>query len=1191
MFLSVFRFELTYLFRRPGIYFFAGLFLLMTLSAIASDSVQMGSGIGNAARNSPYEIVSMLSLMSAIALIVLTGFVATAVNRDHEYQAYEIFASTAAGKVPYLTGRFFGSLVASLAAVVAAALGIVIGSFMPWLDPARILPLDVRPYAYVLAVFALPNLFVMGAFLFSFATLSRKVFVTYVAMLGVLMAYGIGQALMRDLESRSLASLLDPFGFSAFQTATRYWTVVERNTLLPPFDGALLANRLIWIGLGVAALAFTCARFRMGVTEAAPSRRGRKREAAPEGAVSGGESVAVPSARPSYSTRDRLVQWLDQTRREVSGVVRSVPFLVIMVFGVLNLGASLVIRESGTTTYPLTRIALSRIEGSFDLFLFIVLLVYSGQLVWRERQARMNEIHDALPVPDWIPLSSKFAALAVVTVLGLAIAMVVAIAAQLSQGYFNLEIGLYLRGLFVVSLSWWLIVAALMLAVQTFVNNKIVGFAILLVYYILIDVLPSLGLDHHLFTYGTAPDVVYSDMNGYGFYLAPLVWFRTYWGLASAALLLAAVLFWGRGTDVRGRFRLAEARRRLTTARAWGLVACVAGFAATGAWIFYNTNVLNEWVSAKRESALSAAYEQRYKQYEDLPQPRVTAVAIEADIYPEARRVDVRGDLTLVNKTGAAVKELHIVIPDELELASVSLPDDAIALDDAEVGYRIYRLSDPLDPGEAMPLRFEGSIVSRGFRDRGFFGRVAGNGTFLESSQCTPHVGYATDPELSDPHERRKHKLPPVEPMPDPSEPGALDNTITSDSDWVTFSATLSTSADQTALTVGELEREWTEGGRRHFRYAAREPILNFYPILSGRYEVARDDWEGVAIEVYHHAGHAYNVERMIESVKRSLEYYSAAFSPYQNRHLRIVEFPRYESFAQSFSGIVPYSESAHFIEDLRKEKNIDMVFYITAHEVAHQWWGHQVAAAWVRGGTFIEESMAQYSALMVMERDYGRDRMERFMKYEMDRYLSGRAQARKDELPLVQCEDQGYIYYQKGGITTYALRDYIGEERLNSALRGFVERTAFQGPPYASSPEFVSALRAATPDEYAYMIEDAFETITLYDNRCEAARVEDAGDGRYRVTLELSSRKARSDGRGVETEVSHNDWVEIGVYGEKGSDGEAPFLYLEKHRLASGANEIAVVVDGKPSRAGVDPRHLLIDRVPDDNVRKVAGA
>jgi hypothetical protein len=1052
-------------------------------------------------------------------------------------------------------------------------------------------PFDVRPHAYALLVYAIPNLFVMGSFLFSFATLTRKVFITYVAMLGVLMAYGVGSALMGDVENRALASLFDPFGISAFQTATRYWTVVERNTLLPPVDGTLLANRLLWIGVGAAALAFTCARFRMGVTEAAPSRGRRRGRARVEASVVRGAEVAVPRATLAFGVRDRLAQFAEQTRAEITAVVRSVPFLVIMVFGVFNLCAGMIVTDRGTTAYPLTRIALSRIAGSYDLFLFIVLLIYSGQLVWRERQARMSEIHDAAPVPDWIPLASKFAGLSVITAIGLAVAMVVSIGVQLSKGYANVELGLYLRGLFVVSLSWWLILGALMLAVQTFVNNRIVGFAVLLIYYILVDVFPSLGIDHHLFMVGEAPDPVYSDLNGYGFYVAPLVWFRTYWGLASAALLLAAVLFWGRGTDVRRRFRFAEARRRLTPARAWALAACLAGFAGTGGWIYYNTNVLNEWMSDRRIADLQASYEKRYKQYESLPQPRVTTVSVEVDLHPESRRVDVRGDLTLRNRSRETIRELHLTIPDEFELASLNLPGEALTLGDEEVGYRVYALGDPLEPGEEMPLRFEGSVVSRGFRDRNFNGRVSENGTFLDSSQIAPHIGYNADYELSDPHERKKRDLPEVEPLPDPADPGALDNTLTSDADWVTFAATLSTAPDQTALTVGELTRQWEEDGRRYFRYEATHPILNYFPILSGRYEVARDKWSGVDIEVYHHPGHAYNVARMIESVQRSLEYCTAAYSPYQNRHLRIVEFPRFDSFAQSFSGIIPYSESAHFIEDLRREENVDMVYYVTAHEVAHQWWGHQVAAAWVRGATLIEESMAQYSALMVMEKDYGRERMERFLKYELDGYLSGRARARKDELPLAKCEDQGYVYYQKGSLATYALREYAGEEALNAALRGFVTRHAFQGPPYPGAIEFVSTLHGATPPEYAYLIEDAFESITLYDNRCESALVEEMGDGRYRVTLGVSSRKVRADGKGVETDVACNDWVEIGVYGEKADDGEAAFLYLGKHRLTSGANEVAVVVDGRPERAGVDPRHLLIDRVPDDNVRKTVGA
>ncbi len=328
----------------------------------------------------------------------------------------------------------------------------------------------------------------------------------------------------------------------------------------------------------------------------------------------------------------------------------------------------------------------------------------------------------------------------------------------------------------------------------------------------------------------------------------------------------------------------------------------------------------------------------------------------------------------------------------------------------------------------------------------------------------------------------------------------------------------------------------------------------------------------------------------MLESVKNSLEYYTEAYGPYQHRQISIVEFPRYNRFAQSFSTIIPYSEGIHFVNDLRDEENLDMVYYVTAHEVAHQWWGHQVCAAWVKGATFMEESFAQYSALMVMEQDNGPEQMEKFLSYELDRYLRGRSQERKEEPPLMFADEQSYLYYQKGSLVTYALRDYIGEERLNAALRDFIERNRYVGPPYPNALDLVETLREATPDEYDYLIEDMIENITLYDNRAEEAEVEDLGDGTYRVTMKVQSRKMRADGRGVETEVPQDDWIEIGVYGEEGSDGEQHFLYLDKHKLAGGTHEIELVVDARPVRAGIDPRHLLVDRVPDDNIRKVTG-
>src|SRR5262245_19826983 len=150
-------------------------------------------------------------------------------------------------------------------------------------------------------------------------------------------------------------------------------------------------------------------------------------------------------------------------------------------------------------------------------------------------------------------------------------------------------------------------------------------------------------------------------------------------------------------------------------------------------------------------------------------------------------------------------------------------------------------------------------------------------------------------------------------------------------------------------------------------------PILHFYSYLSADWKVRRDHWQDpgkdVAIEIYYQPGHEYNVERMVDGVKKTLAYCTASFSPYQHRQVRIIEFPRYASFAQSFPNTIPFSESIGFIARLDDRPDaIDYVSYVTAHEVAHQWWAHQVMGGNVQGATLMSETMSQYSALMVME-------------------------------------------------------------------------------------------------------------------------------------------------------------------------------------------------------------------------------
>jgi ABC-2 type transport system permease protein len=389
-------------------------------------------------------------------------------------------------------------------------------------------------------------------------------------------------------------------------------------------------------------------------------------------------------------------------------------------------------------------------------------------------------------------------------------------------------------------------------------------------------------------------------------------------------------------------------------------------------------------------------------------------------------------------------------------------------------------------------------------------------------------------------------------------------------------------------------------------------PIRYFVSVVSARYRVLNDTWTSkdgkpVAIAIYYHPGHEYNLARMVKGVKRALTYCSEAYTPYQFRQLRIVEFPDYVQLAQSFPNTIPYSEGIGFlarVEDKKEDRfskhdgNIDYPFYVTAHEVAHQWWAHQVLGANTEGSEMLSESLAEYSALMVMEREFGRERMRKFLRLDLDRYLSGRSQEREGENPLARAQHQQYIHYQKGALVFYGLRERMGEAALNAVLSKFARDKGFQEPPYTTSEELVARIRAAAPADAQNFITDLFEKITLFMNRAVSAEKVKSQD-RWHVTLRTHTEKVYSDAKGNATPAPLDDWIEIGVFGKgrPGSKEPGKPLVLEKRRVNRADNEFTFDVSEEPERAGIDPNFKLVDRSPDDHVipittgKAIAGA
>jgi len=406
------------------------------------------------------------------------------------------------------------------------------------------------------------------------------------------------------------------------------------------------------------------------------------------------------------------------------------------------------------------------------------------------------------------------------------------------------------------------------------------------------------------------------------------------------------------------------------------------------------------------------------------------------------------------------------------------------------------------------------------------------------------------------------------------------------DADHIAFKIQLSTDKGQIAIAPGYLVKQWEEGDRVYFNYEMDAPMCNFYSMISANYEVKKEKYNDINLEIYYHPGHEYNLNHMMEGMRDAISYYEKNFSPYQYKQLRIMEFPRYATFAQSFANTIPFSEGIGFISKIDDpDKDIDFTYYVTAHEVAHQWWGHQVMEAGVKGNAMLSESMSQYSALMVIKHKFTPEIVERYLKYELDRYLSGRASERKKEQPLEFVEGQGYIHYQKASLVFFALQDYISEDSVNAAFRRFNKEWRFKDAPYPTSADLLEEIRKVTPDSMQYIIHDMFETITLFENKTDSATYHEINENQFEVSLNVSAEKVRADSTGIETEIPINDWIDIGVYG-KNIAGKDSLIYLKKHKITKKENDFKIMVSSKPRKAGIDPLHKLIDRHSDDNTK-----
>jgi len=1162
---------------------------MLVMGAVSSDDIIIGGGVGSVHKNAPFVIQTFYGFMSLVCLLMTTAFMNASANRDFAHGMYQFVFSSPIKKRDYYFGKFIGATTMAIIPLLGVSIGALIGPWMPWAQPERYGEVIWSGHLQGLITFGIPNTIIAAVFLYVLAIQFRSNTVSFIGAMLILVLYVVSSGFTRDLEKEWLANILDPFGFRPETIATKYMTVDEKNLHAVPLIGAFLVNRVIWLGL--SSIILTVAYFKFSFTtknEKVKKEKNQKAEITPISTILP-EYHATSAHKFSFSSLWYLIKF------ETRAIIKNPTFIIIVVIAMINLIASLTsfTGRYGTDKYPVTYDVISTIRGSFYTFFIAIITFYTGVLVWKERDAKFNEMQDALPVKTSLLFLSKLIAMITAIALILGCTIVVGVITQTAFGYHRYQLDVYIKNLLVMELLSYSYLVVLSLFFHYLINNRYIAYFAFVTFVILNSFIWGLlRINTNMVKFGATPSVTYSDMNGFGPFVPSTIWFNIYWLIFSLLIGFVIFAFYIRGQETVFGKRWSIARQLFSKNRmAMGLIALL--FVICAGFVYYNTKVLNKYDSEKEQENKQVEYEKSYKQYENMVQPRFYKYNYTIDLMPYQRSFKATVETWARNISNKAISDLHFTVPDVPDSIKIQIKGSKLTLNDTRLNYLIYTLERPLLPNDSIRIEFNVSRMTRGFENEVSFTQLTQNGTFFNNGEIVPSFGYNKRFEIGDKNKRVKLKLPKRIRMPGLNENDLAlraNTYISNDADWVEVNTTISTEPDQLAVAPGSLIRSWEENGRKYFNYRLDKKSLDFYSFISAKYEVARKKWNDIDLEVYYIKEHEYNVPNMLNSLEKSLEYYTANFGKYYHKQCRIIEFPRYAGFAQAFPGTIPYSESIGFIVDLRKvtKEDIDLVFYVVAHEMGHQYWAHQLCGAEMQGSEMMSESFSQYSALMVMEKEYGKDKMKKFLKYEMDGYLFGRSTEFEAERPLMRTEHQGYIHYQKGSVVMYYFKEMIGEKKLNEALKSLIDSFAYKQPPYATSLDAIRAFKKVTPDSLHYLISDLFENITLFSNRAMEATYKKAGDG-YEVTLKTTSEKFRADSLGKENETVLADYVDIGVFGEPVSKKNlGKPLILQRMKLTNKENVFTFKMMEKPFQAGIDPYNYLIDRIPDDNLKKL---
>lgn len=1167
----MFFFELKYHFKQASFIVAAILFFGLGIVALKG-----GFGSGEVHKNGPYVATCIIALLSLFTIFASTVFCANVVLRDQIHKMEEVVFTSSVKRHSYFLVRLLGLIVATFVLLVLTAIGMAIGSIFLAQEVKG--DFQFSNYLYPLFVFGLPNVLFSAGLVFCTAILTKNVRAIYA--IGVLLyilymvasIFGNSPLLATSnfkVNDPSIAPfLLDPFGLASFFGGTKSWSDVQRNTLIFPLQGAFLANRILWCCLISMVLAVSTKFFNFRLKRIGRSKQ-KSNEQKPIKLITLRNFDVVPKGVLYHFSA-----FSSQFKIELISLFKHIPFMVMLMLWVMLLGIELkdylFNGPYGMKVYPSTGIIIEEIRSI--KFSLILIIFYAAELVSREKTVNIQSLIYATPIKNAMLWSAKCTTLFVLVLTLVTLNIAIGITLQVSNHYYDIDLPSYFTLYYYSAFPLFLFVV-LIVFVQSLSPNKYLGMVFSMMVTFVFVFAPRLGIEHYLWRYADVPLLQYSYFNGFGHYAKAFNWYMLYWSSLAGLLAVLTIGMWQgfqNGTFLK---RISNIGKQAKGVKLIGL-GCAVLFIGSGSYIYWQSNVLGTYKSEKQQMEWRIGYEKRYKKLV-LPQPIIKSVKTAVALYPDQGKYEVKGFYMIKNEGMLPISKLWISMDPSVSSFQITVPEIAQLKIDQKYKQQFITLKKPLAPGKELKMDFSLIVANNGFIPFDSENSLSANGSYIELEKFVPHFGYAANFETTDEMEREKVGLP------------VKNIAAHADRNYhlIELETTISVPKVQHVVTVGTLQKIWNEGDRSYFSYKTAAPMEFMFALSAAAYTIKTEIYKGITLKFCYLEKQVYNLKVMVKAVKDAIDYGSSNFSNYGLKQFVMAEIPQYRGAATAYPGLIFSAEKISFMGNFSDGNVVDQSYAVTAHEVAHQWWANQISPLAIPGSKVLTESLAKYTEAMVAEKAFGKMYLRKYLRDDNYLYFANKDR-NGEELPLSKTVDQAYVYYQKGGLVLYGIKEAIGEKKMNAALSRLLQNYRFPNQKPDVHALMNELMKEVTPQQVK-LIKDGFEKVVSYGMKIKFLNCKPSTNGSYKLTVEVELAQME-DGSSSVT-VPDLD-VDIAVFKEQEEDWNSSSkpIYLKKHHFSKTKTIITIEVDEKPKAVAIDPFAYYLDEDLTDNVAQI---